>query len=49
MDYDFFIVSKSVLPDCFEKVIQARELLRSGKTRDVSEAARIAGISRSTY
>jgi len=49
MKYDFFIVSKSVLPDCFEKVIKARELLRSGKTRDVSEAARLAGISRSTY
>ena len=49
MDYDFFIVSKSVLPDCFEKVIEARELLRSGKTKDVSEAARMAGISRSTY
>ncbi len=49
MDYDFFIVSKSVLPECFEKVIEARELLRSGKTKDVSEAARMAGISRSTY
>ncbi|MBR3297437.1 MAG: ACT domain-containing protein [Firmicutes bacterium] len=49
MDYDFFIVSKSVLPDCFEKVVEARELLRSGRTRDVSEAARMVGISRSTY
>lgn len=49
MDYDFFIVSKKVLPACFEKVVEARELLRSGRAKDVSEAARMAGISRSSY
>lgn len=46
---DYLIVSKSVLPDYFEKVVEARELLRSGEVREVSEAVRRAGISRSTY
>ena len=46
---DYLIVSKSVLPGYFEKVVEARELLRSGEVREVSEAVRRAGISRSTY
>ena len=46
---DYLIVSKSVLPDYFEKVVEARELLRSGEIREISEAVRRAGISRSTY
>lgn len=46
---DYLIVSKSVLPEYFEKVVEARELLRSGEVREVSEAVRRAGISRSTY
>ncbi|MCQ2565558.1 MAG: ACT domain-containing protein [Clostridia bacterium] len=49
MNDDYLIVSKSVLPDYFEKVVEARELLRSGEVREVSEAARRVGISRSTY
>lgn len=49
MSSEYLIVSKSVLPDYFEKVIEARDLLRSGKVREVSEAVRIVGISRSTY
>lgn len=46
---DYLIVSKAVLPEYFEKVIKARELLRSGQVKDVSEAVKICGISRSTY
>jgi len=46
---DYLIVSKSVLPDYFEKVIEARELLRSGAVKEVSEAVKQCGISRSTY
>ncbi len=49
MSNDFYIVSKDLLPDYVDKVIEARELLRSGKARNVSEAARLCGISRSTY
>ena len=49
MKSDYLIVHKKVLPDYFEKVVAARELLRRGKIREGSEAARTVGISRSTY
>lgn len=49
MQNEYFIVSKSILPEYYEKVLSARELLRSGKVKEVSEAVRIVGISRSTY
>ena len=45
----YLIVHKSVLPDYYEKVIEAKNLLESGQARDVSQAVKIAGISRSTY
>ncbi len=45
----FLLVDKSILPDYYEKVIEARRLLSSGKYKDVSEAVRAVGISRSTY
>ena len=48
MQSDFYIVNKRVLPDYFAKVVEARELLRSGKAHDVTDAARMVGISRST-
>ncbi len=49
MKSEYLIVHKSALPDCYEKVVSARELLRRGAAKEVSEAARVAGISRSTY
>ena len=49
MPGNYLIVHKSVLPDYFEKVLQARRLLESGKVREVSDAVRRVGISRSTY
>ena len=49
MAEEYLIIHKSVLPDYYEKVLEARRLLESGKVREVSEAARMAGISRSTY
>ena len=42
MKSDYLIVHKKVLPDYFEKVVEAREMLRRGTIREV-------GISRSTY
>lgn len=45
----YLIVDESVLPDYFRKVIEARKLLESGAYSQVSDAARAAGISRSTY
>lgn len=49
MPENYLIVHKSVLPDYFEKVLEAKRLLESGKVREVSEAVRRVGISRSTY
>lgn len=46
---NYLIVDKRILPDYYEKVLAARELLRTGAVREVSEAARRTGISRSTY
>ena len=45
----YLLVDKEILPAYYEKVIEARSLLSSGKVKDVSEAAKSVGISRSTY
>ena len=49
MQSKYLIVDKALLPPYFEKVVQARELLDDGQARDVSEAVKMVGISRSTY
>lgn len=41
------LVDSSVLPDVFLKVVRAKRLLATGEVRSFSEAARLAGISRS--
>lgn len=46
---DYLIVHKSILPDYFEKVLEVRYLLESGKVSEVSQAVQMVGISRSTY
>lgn len=45
----FLLVDKAILPSYYEKVIEAKALLSSGTVKDVSEAAKAVGISRSTY
>ena len=45
----YLLVDSSVLPDYFEKVIEAKALIDSGKETNVSVAARAVGISRSTF
>ena len=46
---DYLIVHKSILPEYFEKVLLARHLLEEARAQDVSQAVKLAGISRSTY
>ena len=46
---NYLIVDKRILPDYYEKVLAAQEMLRTGAVKEVSEAARQAGISRSNY
>ena len=49
MDGNYVIVDKALLPSYCEKVSLAKELLAEGKASDVSEAVKMAKISRSTY
>lgn len=49
MQSGYLIVDKRILPDYYEKVVKACEFLRLGLAKDVSEAVRQVGISRSTY
>lgn len=45
----YLIVSKKILPDVYEKVIEARNLINDGNVKGISEAVKKVGISRSTY
>ncbi len=49
MKEKYLIVSKEILPDYYDKVIEARELLEKKKVKNISEAVKAVGISRSTY
>ncbi|MBQ3076169.1 MAG: ACT domain-containing protein [Clostridia bacterium] len=49
MKHKYLICDVSILPECYEKVVEARDLVETGKAKDVSEAVRLTGISRSTY
>ena len=46
---DYLIIHKSILPDYYDKVLTAKRLLEAGVVKEVSQAAKMAGISRSTY
>ena len=44
----YLIIHKSILPDYYEKVLEVRRLLENGTVREVSQAVKKVGISRST-
>ena len=46
---NYLIVHKSILPEYFEKVLACRRLMETGKCKEVSQAVKQVGISRSTY
>ena len=45
----FLLVDTRVLPDVFLKVVEAKRMLARGEVRNSSEAAKMAGISRSAF
>ena len=49
MSSDYMIVNKKILPEYFDKVIEARNLLESREASTITEAVQMAGISRNTY
>ena len=48
-DSAFLLVSASALPEVYAKVVEAKRLLATGQVHSASEAARMAGISRSAF
>ncbi|MGL5615215.1 MAG: ACT domain-containing protein [Sarcina sp.] len=49
MSSQLLVIDKRVLPEVFEKVINAKRLLKDGKVKEVTEATKQVGISRSVY
>ncbi len=49
MSQEFYLIDKSVLPEIFSKVIEAKRLLQTGECKTVNEAAKKANISRSVF
>lgn len=45
----YLIVDKTILPEVYEKVVEAQNLLRSGDEKQVSQVVKKVGISRGTY
>ena len=45
----FAVLLPAVLPEYYEKVLACRRLMESGKFKEVSQAVKQVGISRSTY
>lgn len=45
----YYLVNSSILPEVYAKVIEAKGYLASDETLSVSQAAKMAGISRSAY
>ena len=46
---NYLIIHKSILPEYFETVLQAKHLLEEGKAKNVMQATKMVGISRSTF
>ncbi|WMJ81030.1 ACT domain-containing protein [Clostridium sp. MB40-C1] len=45
----YLIINAKILPEVFYKVVQAKELLKIGQVKDITEAVKAVGISRSSY
>lgn len=45
----YYIVNEKALPDVFKKVMEVKETILLGKAKDISDAIKTVGISRSTY
>lgn len=45
----YYLVERTLLPEVFQRVIVANEAVASGKAATASEAAKLAGLSRSAY
>jgi chorismate mutase len=48
-EINYFLVNADILPEVYTKVIQAKGYIASGEATSASQAAKMAGISRSAY
>lgn len=46
---NYYLVNSSILPPVYSKVVEAKNYLASGEAVSASQAAKMAGISRSAY
>ena len=46
---NYLLVDMSILPDIYIKVLKAKNYLLSGEAQNATQAAKMAGISRSAY
>ena len=49
MKGNYLVVDKKVLPEVYSKVIEVKNILKDGKIKEITEATKIVGISRSVY
>ncbi len=49
MDSKYLVVDKKILPEVYEKVLIAKELLKKSEVKGITEAVNKVGISRSTF
>ena len=45
----YYLVNSNILPSVYSKVVEAKNYLASGEASSASQAAKMAGISRSAY
>ncbi len=45
----FLIIDSAILPPVYEKVVEAKEMLRTGNAKGITDAVKKLGISRSSF
>ncbi len=46
---EYYLVDRSLLPEVFQKVVEANAALKNGRARTAAEAAQSVGLSRSAF
>ncbi len=49
MNQEYYLIDKSVLPEIFSKVVEAKRLLETGRCKTIHEATKTVQISRSVF
>ncbi len=45
----FLLIDSKILPDVYSRVLYAKQLIADGKVKNATDAAKIAGVSRSAF